>query len=607
MGESGAGKTSLLRAGLSQVLQDRGVGFLYWEALPDTPDAGLLKAVQARWQAARYPATPQSLDDLLIPPPGTKRRVMVLDQFEQLQPERPEHQPIFELLRRIAQEQTPPYRTTWLVAFREEYTAAWWKFQAHHGIQPPMLPVERFHPRQAGAVIATLAEEAEIQLGQDLVDTMVRDMAADDRVSPVDIGIGIGMMMLDELARGRSDPRLTRDDYLRAGGGAEGLLTGYITSRLKRFPAVHREHLLKAMLALVNPDHDQRIAEGRTVSDLSAVAGLSQETLAVNLDYLASPNLRLLERLSPTTEEKPPGYRLPHERMIPALRRLSGAILAQAEQARLALETAYRAWRNNGKIPRYLLAGRGLRRVVRHARDFHWGRDQQEKRRFLALSRRRRRRVYGGLAVAGLALLLVAGAGWQRNRQLQHADDLERWKLPADIYQYHHQLETLILDSGYLTHLRWLEQDALRRLMGLMPAALRGRTRPDRSLQALRIRTPLTELAGLPDTLVTLDLAGTGLAELHGLPGELLALQSLSLAYNKGLTSFTGWPQLPELKSLDLRHTSIEDIRGLDHICPNLTTLDIRSTQVRSLEGLPASVTTLYVGDRTLYKRPEDQ
>ncbi|MCB2262726.1 MAG: leucine-rich repeat domain-containing protein [Candidatus Thiosymbion ectosymbiont of Robbea hypermnestra] len=58
---------------------------------------------------------------------------------------------------------------------------------------------------------------------------------------------------------------------------------------------------------------------------------------------------------------------------------------------------------------------------------------------------------------------------------------------------------------------------------------------------------------------------------------------------------------------MDLRHTGIEDIRGLDHICPNLTTLDIRSTQVRSLEGLPASVTTLYVGDRTSYKRPEDQ
>jgi len=73
------------------------------------------------------------------------------------------------------------------------------------------------------------------------------------------------------------------------------------------------------------------------------------------------------------------------------------------------------------------------------------------------------------------------------------------------------------------------------------------------------------------------------------------------------LTSLGGWPQLPELESLDLTRPGIKDIRGLDRICPKLITLDIRGTRIRSLKGLPASVKTLYVGDQILYEPPEDQ
>src|SRR5215813_12101794 len=82
-GASGAGKTSLLRAGLKHILGARAI-FHYWEALPAEPDKGLLRAVQETWpQGATKPAT---LAELVNPSDGLGRQshVIVLDQFEQL-------------------------------------------------------------------------------------------------------------------------------------------------------------------------------------------------------------------------------------------------------------------------------------------------------------------------------------------------------------------------------------------------------------------------------------------------------------------------------------------------------------------------------------------
>lgn len=111
-GESGAGKTSLLRAGLSHALQSRDIPLVYWEARPSQPLQRLLDSVNAN-----------------LAPPGEKRFdslesllragelvdqpcVIVLDQFEQLRPANSDHRPIFELLKHFGKEATPPHRVT---------------------------------------------------------------------------------------------------------------------------------------------------------------------------------------------------------------------------------------------------------------------------------------------------------------------------------------------------------------------------------------------------------------------------------------------------------------------------------------------------------------
>jgi hypothetical protein len=54
-GESGVGKTSLLRAGLTYFLKDQNVQYLYWEAVPTQSPERLLYALQEQWQNSPTP------------------------------------------------------------------------------------------------------------------------------------------------------------------------------------------------------------------------------------------------------------------------------------------------------------------------------------------------------------------------------------------------------------------------------------------------------------------------------------------------------------------------------------------------------------------------
>ena len=164
------------------------------------------------------------------------------------------------------------------------------------------------------------------------------------------------------------------------------------------------------MLALREPGTHRRIAEGRSCAELALATGASYGHLKTQLERLAQRDVRLLEIVS-FADEEDVRYRLPHERLIPALHRMAGQVLAEIDQIKLRFENAFTAWRNSGRGARYLLKGAELRSIDRYESEIPWGEDAQEKRNFLRHSRRRRAVVR--LGVLAIVIFAIAGA-WLR-------------------------------------------------------------------------------------------------------------------------------------------------------------------------------------------------
>jgi hypothetical protein len=597
-GASGAGKTSLLRAGLTHILAEKGVKYHYWEATPTEPDKWLLHAIRETWPDGA--TRPSTLDDLVNPSDGLGRQshVIVLDQFEQLRGSKP----IFRLLRKIAREAKPPHRITWVIAFRREFSADWMDFvspEQECGFRPPQdLSLRLFTAEQAREVIGQLVNDSNLSIEQAVVDNLVEAATVEGEISPVDIGIGL--LVLAELHERQSGRTVTVRDYQFA-GGAEGLLTQYINRCLELFAREDQEIILKAMLALRNPETSERVAEGLTIDELAKEAGAEARLLKPLLDRLAQRDARLLEIVT-TPGELSPRYRLPHERLIPALYRLTGKLLAEVDQARLKFENAFLAWHKNGERSHYLMKGNDLRLVERFEAKIPWGANAQEKQSFLNRSKRRRRFFKVAMMAAGLALI---GVIWVASLQYQRFDGerfLSDSGYPLELYDSQHQLKKLALTEPLnLERFTWSSSDLVEELElkaanssnSIAGLASLSRCRSlkkltlDLSYSQVSNLEPLAKLSNL--TQLSLELRGSDVSNLEPL-AKLSNLTQLTLILSGSqagnLEPLAKLGNLTQL-TLDLNGSQMGNLEPLGKL-GNLTqlTLDLSGSEVGNLEPL---------------------
>lgn len=563
-GASGAGKTSLLRAGLKHILEssqkdkdkeengrkDKGVQFHYWEAVPTEPDKGLLRAIQEKWPEGA--TKPNSLDELVNPADalGRQSHVIVLDQFEQLRG----NKKIFQLLSQIIRKSKPPHRITWVIAFREEFFSDWMKSitsEYERGFHPPLMFLDWFTTEQAKDVIGQLMKEADLSFEDSVLNNLVEAATVEGKVSPVDISIGL--LVLEEIYRKQSGRPITIRDYQFA-GGAEGLLTQYIDRRLDEyFSKTDREKILKAMLALRDPETNQRLAEGLTIDELATESSAEARLLKTQLDRLSHRDTRLLETVT-SADGSAVRYRLPHERLVPALYRLTGKLLAEVDQAKLKFQNAYQAWKTNDKRSSYLLKAKELKLVERYETQIPWGNDEQEKEKFLRISQRRRTSFQVGSVSLVLALFV---SGWVANMWYQRYEGkryLHESGYPEELYDWQHQLKRLELTHSLdLERFTWLSSRSIEELSLWAESS-------SNSLAGLRTLSRCQSLRKL-----TLNLSTSQVSDLTPLE-ELKKLTQLTLSLS--------FSQVNDLKPL-------EQLNGLTHL-----TLDLTKSRVSNLEPL---------------------
>lgn len=348
--ESGAGKSSLLQAGIANRLIGLGHLPVYLRAYNLSPTLTIKRAFlpNLSQQTSEVSKTSEVYDELAEAPLrqflGQVMEVLgqaatlylILDQFEEfftLLDEATRSNFVADLANCLEDESL---KVRWVFSLRSEFFGNLANFR-------PRIPdpfendyrLNRLTRREAEAVIITPAAQQNINFEPQLVETLLDDLRDTDsgEVSPPQIQLVCsalyGILQEQQSQMPGLPPLFTQQMYETA-GRAQGILGGYLNRVLRRLvtPA-EREAAHQLLIALVSSDQ-RRIR--RTKSDLSATL-TTYLTSAASLDGLLG---QLVEsRLLNTEEDEQthePAYELAHDYLLAQIR------LDPETQARKAAE-----------------------------------------------------------------------------------------------------------------------------------------------------------------------------------------------------------------------------------------------------------------------------
>ena len=393
-GQSGCGKTSLMRAGLIPKLKEEGWHIVSVNRPTEDPVTALAREINRRGLdgAPITGSGPQVPDlDALVAVHG--RTAIVYDQFEE-----------FFLLRRTRSAQTEfreqlarwvsqhDLRIVFLISIRDDYFA-------HLQDLAPAVPdptsltlsdqLSNFHPEQAREVLAESLATEQASVSQELLDVVITELTSDEFVRPPElqlVGSHLQRHGITQLLR------------FRAEGGVSGVLRLHIRNAINRSGAPEiASEVLRALCAregLTKSPNDRTV--GELVADVSAEGGETHKR-----EQIHRVLVRLVEaRIVVGNDED--GFNLVHDYFAPLTFAATEGYETNREKADRILERYVAEYRGDSRtrIPAGMIGD-----VLRHANPDLRGRLEAKK--LIRLSRLTASKTYA--VVAGLIFAIAVG------------------------------------------------------------------------------------------------------------------------------------------------------------------------------------------------------
>ncbi|MCA1666962.1 MAG: ATP-binding protein [Thermomicrobia bacterium] len=422
-GDSGSGKTSLLRAGLLEDVQEReGLTTIYLPNSGKDPARAICEAVSENVHAGLPDAGGNPLHSRLVALASGQDRtfLIICDQFEEfLIANRSERarKTFFEQIGECVQDSTLPI--AFLFSMRGDFFGDMRGFSP--GVPEPMSisvtqQLDNFHADIARKVLYVAARNDGVALEATLVDAVIDDLAADTMVRPAELQI-VGTLLKRE--------RIFTLEAYNARGRAATLLGSYITRAIESTGDPDTARLILQLFCAA--DSDVRRPDSLSLSDIvtATQATPAQSVKAHRAHVQAILAYFVRERIVLEIEQDT--YNLVHDYLVQSIRKAltPEQTETKAQRANRLLDQYIALYR---EAPWERIPWRKLREIERYASA-----TRKEPRFVQELLGRSKRAWLFHLAEAALARGVQKQRLHQLYRSVEH--QVVAFRVPANVHE----------------------------------------------------------------------------------------------------------------------------------------------------------------------------
>jgi WD40 repeat protein len=405
--ESGAGKSSLLQAGIAAQLNANGhlairlrphsadpVEFIKRTFLPDLSQAPNLAKASLREFLRQICAILGSKATLYL----------LLDQFEEFYNllKKDERRPFMESLADCLNDSSLKVR--WVLSLRAEALSELAELESY-GITPfkNTYRLNRLSRVEAQGAIAEPAKRYSITFEPDLIAHILNSLETNGEISPTQLQL-VCSALTDELP---TDKTLTFAYYNEHEGGTEGILRDYLKRQLEHMPSEEQATAWKVLRALITADRQRAVKTYDEIIQELKISGVSKKQVDIILARLVERRLLFTQ---PSTTET---FELAHDYLVNEIE------LDPQEQARKAAQELLDQEARTYQRHNTLLTTERLAVIEPYRSELRFSAEAEE---LLGVSQKtvqqeqqarekRRRVVILGISFASLVIITIL-AGW---------------------------------------------------------------------------------------------------------------------------------------------------------------------------------------------------